>query len=166
MSTGRSQPTCTQAPARIAVKSRKILRHLCKRLLLIRRVLLDPATQHGGVNAQIPGRRGTPVSVLCHQPYHVQFELFRVSFPACHLSAGHEQSAPAPDPRREPGPIFDYIERFHNSRNRRQLEFLRQNHLSLTQPPVELGQNPRLFEFSKNYFRYVRPSLVISRKKL
>lgn len=35
--------------------------------------------------------------------------------------------------------IFDYIERFHNPRKRRQLEMLKQDDLVLTQPSVELG---------------------------
>jgi putative transposase len=35
--------------------------------------------------------------------------------------------------------IFDYIERFHNPRKRRQLEMRQQNELLLTQPSVETG---------------------------
>jgi len=35
--------------------------------------------------------------------------------------------------------IFDYIERFHNPRRRRQLDVAKQNDLLLTQPSVETG---------------------------
>lgn len=35
--------------------------------------------------------------------------------------------------------IFDYIERFHNPRRRRQMEFLEEKDLLLTQPSVEMG---------------------------
>ena len=35
--------------------------------------------------------------------------------------------------------IFDYIERFHNPRKRRQLEMRQQKELLLTQPSVEMG---------------------------
>ena len=35
--------------------------------------------------------------------------------------------------------IFDYIERFHNPRRRRQLEEAKQRGLLLTQPSVEMG---------------------------
>ena len=35
--------------------------------------------------------------------------------------------------------IFDYIERFHNPRKRRQLEMRQKQHLSITKPSVEMG---------------------------
>jgi len=35
--------------------------------------------------------------------------------------------------------VFDYIERFHNPRRRRQLEAVKQKELLLTQPSVETG---------------------------
>jgi putative transposase len=35
--------------------------------------------------------------------------------------------------------IFDYIERFHNPRKRRQLEMRQQQDLGLTKPSVEMG---------------------------
>ncbi len=35
--------------------------------------------------------------------------------------------------------IFDYIERFHNPRRRRQLDDAKQKELRLTQPSVETG---------------------------
>ncbi len=35
--------------------------------------------------------------------------------------------------------VFDYIERFHNPRRRRQLEMAKRKELLLTQPVVEMG---------------------------